>query len=116
VLIAVGLLVNASPFIGLDVHTWRFEGVTQRIALCYFVAAILVLWSGYRGPLIAIVVCLVGYWALLRFVPVPGLGVPGRDIPFMDPDKNIVAWLDRETVHGTSSSMARGISLAALPP
>jgi hypothetical protein len=59
---------------------------------------------------------LVGYWALLRFVPVPGLGVPGRDKPFMDPDKNIVAWLDRETVHGTSSSMARGISLAALPP
>src|SRR6202041_2777876 len=48
VLIAVGLLVNASPFIGLDLHTWRFEGVTQRIALCYFVAAILVLWSGYR--------------------------------------------------------------------
>jgi predicted acyltransferase len=95
VLIAVGLLVNASPFIGLDVHTWRFEGVTQRIALCYFVAAILVLWSGYREQLIAIVVFLVGYWALLRLVPVPGLGMPGRDIPFTDPDKNIVAWLDR---------------------
>jgi predicted acyltransferase len=100
VLIAVGLLVNASPFIGLDLHTWRFEGVTQRIALCYFVAAILVLWSGYRGQFIAIVVCLVGYWALLRFVPVPGLGVPGRDIPFMDPDKNIVAWLDRKLFMG----------------
>src|SRR5271156_4628371 len=100
VLIAVGLLVNASPFIGLDVHTWRFEGVTQRIALCYFVAAILVLWSGYRGQLIAIVVCLVGYWALLRFVPVPGLGVPGRDIPFMDPNQNLAAWLDRKLFMG----------------
>ena len=99
-LIAVGLLVNASPFIGLDLHTWRFEGVTQRIALCYFVAAILVLWSDYRGQLMAIIVCLVGYWALLRFVPVPGLGVPGRDIPFMDPDKNIVAWLDRKLFMG----------------
>jgi len=100
VLIAVGLLVNASPFIGLDLHTWRFEGVTQRIALCYFIAAILVLWSGYSGQLVAIVVCLVGYWALLRFVPVPGLGVPGRDIPFMDPDKNIAAWLDRKLFMG----------------
>ena len=100
VLIAVGLLVNASPFIGLDLHTWRFEGVTQRIALCYFIAAILMLWSGYRGQLVAIVVCLVGYWALLRFVPVPGLGVPGRDIPFMDPDKNIAAWLDRKLFMG----------------
>ena len=31
----------------------------------------------------------------MRFVPVPGLGVPGRDIPFLDHDANIVAWLDR---------------------
>ena len=49
ILTAIGLFVNASPIIGLDVHTWRFEGVTQRIALCYFAAAILVLWSGRRG-------------------------------------------------------------------
>jgi predicted acyltransferase len=100
ILIAVGLFVNASPIIGLDVHAWRLEGVTQRIALCYFVAAILVLWSDFRGQLIAIVVCLVGYWALLGFVPVPGLGVPGRDIPFMDPDKNIAAWFDRKLFMG----------------
>jgi predicted acyltransferase len=100
VLIAVGLLVNASPFIGLDVHTWRFEGVTQRIAICYLVAAILVLWTDYRGQLAAIIMCTAGYWALLRFMPVPGLGVPGRDIPFMDPDKNIAAWLDRKLFMG----------------
>ncbi len=100
ILTAVGLFVNASPIIGLDVHAWRLEGVTQRIALCYFVAAILVLWSDFRGQLIAIAICLVGYWALLRFVSVPGLGVPGRDIPFMDPDKNIVAWLDRKLFMG----------------
>ena len=79
-LIAIGLLVNASPFIGVDFHALRFEGVTQRIALCYFAAAILELWSDRRGQIIAIAACLFGYWALLRFVPVPGLGVPGRDI------------------------------------
>jgi predicted acyltransferase len=100
ILIAVGLFVNASPIVGLDVHSWRFEGVTQRIAFCYFVAAILVLWSDFRGQLIAIVVCLVGYWALLRFVPVPGFGVPGRDVPFMDPNRNIAAWLDRKPFTG----------------
>jgi predicted acyltransferase len=100
ILVAVGLFVNASPIIGVDLHAWRLEGVTQRIAVCYFVAAILVLWSGFRGQLIAIAVCLVGYWALLRFAPVPGLGVPGRDIPFMDPDKNIAAWLDRKLFMG----------------
>ena len=44
-LIAIGLFVNGFPFIGIDWHGFRFEGVTQRIALCYFAAAILVLWS-----------------------------------------------------------------------
>jgi predicted acyltransferase len=100
ILIAIGLFVNASPIIGLDLHTWRFEGVTQRIALCYFAAAILVLWSNRRGQLIALAALLLGYWAILRFVPVPGLGVPGRDIPFMDPDRSIVAWLDRKLFMG----------------
>jgi predicted acyltransferase len=100
ILIAIGLLVNASPIIGLDVHTWRIYGVTQRIALCYFAAAILVLWSNRRGQVIALVTCLVGYWAILRFLPVPGFGVPGRDIPFMDPERNIVAWLDRKLLMG----------------
>lgn len=99
-LIAIGLLVNASPFIGLDLHSWRFEGVTQRIALCYFVAALLELWSGRRAQILAIVACLFGYWALLRFAPVPGLGVPGRDFPFMDPDRNIAAWFDRKLFMG----------------
>jgi predicted acyltransferase len=95
ILIAIGLFVNAMPIIGLDLHTWRIEGVTQRIALCYFAAAVLVLWSDWRGQVVALIACVVGYWALMRFVPVPGLGVPGRDIPFMDPDRNLVAWLDR---------------------
>ncbi len=100
ILIAVGLFVNASPIIGLDLHTWRIYGVTQRIALCYLAAAVLVLWSNWRGQLIALVACLLGYWAILRFVPVPGFGVPGHDIPFMDPERNLVAWLDRKLLMG----------------
>ena len=100
ILIAIGLLVNASPIIGLDLHTWRFEGVTQRIGVCYFFASILELWAGRRAQWIALAVCLVGYWALLRFVPVPGAGVPGRDIPFMDQVQNLPAWLDRALFMG----------------
>jgi predicted acyltransferase len=100
VLIAIGLLVNASPIYGLNVHSWRFEGVTQRIGFCYFFAAILELWGGRRGQLLALLGCLVGYWALLRFVPVPGAGLPGRDIPFMDQVRNLPAWLDRKLFIG----------------
>lgn len=99
-LIAIGMLVNASPIIGLDLHTWRFEGVTQRIGICYFFASILELWAGRRQQWLALVACLVGYWALLRFFPVPGAGVPGRDIPFMDQVQNLPAWLDRKLFMG----------------
>lgn len=42
-----------------------------------------------------LLVCLVGYYILMRFAPVPGFGVPGRDVPLLDCDANIVAWLDR---------------------
>jgi predicted acyltransferase len=100
ILIAIGLLVNASPIIGLDLRTWRFEGVTQRIGICYFIAAILQLWAGRRGQILALAACLVGYWALLRFVPVPGAGFPARDIPFMDQVQNLPAWLDRKLFTG----------------
>jgi predicted acyltransferase len=100
ILIGIGLLVNASPIIGLDFHTWRFEGVTQRIGICYFFASILELWSGRRAQWIALAACLIGYWALLRFAPVPGAGMPGRDIPFMDQVQNLPAWLDRKLFMG----------------
>jgi len=107
ILIAIGLLVNASPIIGLDLHTFRFEGVAQRIALCYLVSAIFVLWSNRRGQWIALGACLIGYWMMMRFVPVPGFGVPGRDIPFMDPDRNLVAWLDRKLFAGHLYNVTR---------
>src|SRR5215468_2733668 len=98
ILIVIGLLVNAFPVYHLA--DWRIEGVLQRIAVCYLFSAMLVLWSDWRGQSLAIFVCLVGYWALLRFAHVPGFGVPGRDIPFLDPDRNIVAWLDRALFPG----------------
>jgi predicted acyltransferase len=107
ILIAIGLLVNASPIIGLDLHTFRFEGVTQRIALCYLVSAIFVLWSNRRGQWIALGACLIGYWMMMRFVPVPGFGVPGRDISFMDSDRNLVAWLDRKLFAGHLYNVTR---------
>jgi predicted acyltransferase len=107
VLIALGLLINISPGIGVDLHGWRIEGVLQRIALCYLMAAALVLWTSRRAQLAAIAAGLLGYWAILRFVPVPGLGAPGHDFPFMDPDRNLVAWLDRALFDGRLYNGAR---------
>ena len=82
------------------IATLRYYGVLQRIASCYLVATLLTLRTTVRQQVAIIATCLIGYWLLMRFVPVPGLGMPVRDIPLLDPDRNIVAWLDRKLLFG----------------
>ncbi len=95
----LGLVLNGFPQLHLD--SWRIYGVLQRIAVCYLLVGIFYLWDRrWQTKLAAIVVALVGYWMLMRWVPVPGAGVPGVDIPFLDKDQNLVAWLDRQIFPG----------------
>jgi len=54
----------------------RLLGVLQRLAICYLAAGILFAHLRPRNLVIVCVALLVGYWALLSFVPVPGLGHP----------------------------------------
>jgi len=94
ILFLLGLVVNNFPFFHLA--NFRFYGVLPRIALCYLiVATFYILAPGWRSKACALVGSLVGYWILMRFVPVPGYGIPGKDIPLLDPNLNLVAWLDR---------------------
>lgn len=99
VLILFGLVVNNFPYFHLA--TARYYGVLPRIGLCYFVVASLFLISPkWKDKVVIAVVCLVGYWALMRFVPVPGFGVPTHEIPINDHDANLTAWLDRHIFSG----------------
>ncbi|MDE3104639.1 MAG: DUF1624 domain-containing protein [Acidobacteriota bacterium] len=94
VLYLLGLLVNSFPHFALS--TMRFYGVLPRIALCYLVIASLYLVSrGWRDKLVLALAALLGYWMLMRLVPVPGYGVPTHQIPLLDRDANLAAWLDR---------------------
>src|SRR5271165_3498355 len=95
ILYLFGLVVNSFPFFNL--HTMRFYGVLPRIAICYFFVATLYLISPeWRDKVALLVAALIGYWLLMRFVPVPGYGLPGRDVPLLDHDGNLAAWLDRQ--------------------
>ncbi|MGC2636917.1 MAG: heparan-alpha-glucosaminide N-acetyltransferase domain-containing protein [Acidobacteriaceae bacterium] len=99
ILFALGLVVNGFPYFPL--HTLRIYGVLQRIALCYLAAGLFYLWRrDAASKVVAIVVLLIAYWILMRFVPVPGYGVPTHQIPLLDPDRNWVAWLDRRLLPG----------------
>src|ERR1700691_5890736 len=99
ILFLLGIFVNGFPL-----FPWghlRIYGVLQRIAICYLVGSLLYLWNRRAANKVALlVVLLVGYWVLMRWVPVPGYGVPGRDILFLDKDANWVAWLDRHIFPG----------------
>ena len=99
VLFALGMFLNGFPN-HYHLATWRVYGVLQRIAICYVITAMLALWTGWRAQIVVAVACLAGYWILMRYVPVPGFGVPNHDIPLLDPDRNVVAWLDRKLLMG----------------
>jgi predicted acyltransferase len=51
---------------------------------------------------------LAGYWAMIRFVPVPGFGVPTRTMPILDPERNLAAWLDRAFTAFTQRTIHTG--------
>src|ERR1700722_116528 len=98
-LFALGMFLNGFPN-QYHLASWRVYGVLQRIAICYVISAILALWANWRGWILTIVGCLVGYWILMRLIPVPGFGVPPHNIPLLDPDRNLAAWLDRRLLAG----------------
>jgi predicted acyltransferase len=82
-LFALGLVYNHflqlgfyTPPLGLDFSGVRIAGVLQRIAVCYGVAALVVLHTGVRGQAAVTAALLLGYWALLALVPAPG-SAPG---------------------------------------
>ncbi|PWB77733.1 MAG: DUF5009 domain-containing protein [Holophagae bacterium] len=98
ILFGLGLLLAGFPF-GLFgsrsfaelLAVWRIPGVLQRIAVCYLVVSLLVLHYRVRTLKLVTVALLVGYWALMTLVPVPGQGAPDID----EPGGHLSAWLDR---------------------
>jgi predicted acyltransferase len=99
ILFALGILIHGFP--SYPLATLRIYGVLQRIAICYFVATVIYLWDRRVATLATVAaVYLLGYWILMRWVPIPGYGVPGRDFPFMDKEINWVSVVDRRLFPG----------------
>lgn len=97
ILILLGLTLQAFSYFLLhnpeSARKFRFPGVLQRLALCYFGAG-LVLLTGWRarGQAAVAAALLLGYYVLMRFVPVPGYGA-GQ----LGPDGgNWASWIDNK--------------------
>ncbi len=73
-LVLLGIVYNGVISDRTLLGSIRIMGVLQRGALCYFFASMLVLYTKPRTQAATAVGILVGYWAIMRFVPVPGYG------------------------------------------
>jgi predicted acyltransferase len=104
----IGLFLNGFP--EFDLSSIRIMGVLQRIALCYLVAGLLYLVTFQREPAAdgsvrvrvnlrvtaaVALALLVGYWALMTFVPVPGHGAG-----HLGKEDNLGAYVDRALMGG----------------
>jgi predicted acyltransferase len=94
ILFILGLIHNG--LFDLNFSEMRYAGVLQRIAVCYAVAAFLFVNFKIRTQAIISAVILLGYWAVMKLVTVPGFG-PG----VLTPEGNLSAYLDRNFLPGS---------------
>jgi predicted acyltransferase len=93
VLILLGFLYYG----GFDNH-WpdiRMLGVLQRIGLCYLFASLLFMHLRLPGLIVSFILLVGGYWALMTFVPVPGIGAG-----LFTETGNLAGWIDERALPG----------------
>ncbi|MGI4749067.1 MAG: acyltransferase family protein [Janthinobacterium lividum] len=88
ILFAIGLILSLFPY--FDFKTVRIPGVIQRIAVVYLIVGLLYLYQTRKTMLITFWVILIGYYLIMTFIPVPGVGYAN-----LNPETNLGAWIDR---------------------
>jgi predicted acyltransferase len=88
ILFALGLFLAGFP--DFNLATIRIPGVLQRIAVCYLTVSLLFLLTTARTQAVVMAGVLLGYWALMALVPVPGFGAGD-----LGKEGNLAAYLDR---------------------
>jgi len=68
-----------------------FAGVLHRIAVAYFFAALFFCFLRTRNLVAVCIGLLAGYWVLMTFLPVPGIGAPDLSAP----GKNLAHYVDQ---------------------
>ncbi|MDT7542155.1 MAG: hypothetical protein QOE33_2059 [Acidobacteriota bacterium] len=88
IIFALGLALTAFPY--NDLATFRIPGVLQRIAVCYFFAAVIFLNTRWRAQALVVAALLLLYWAAMKLIPVPGFGAGDLSMA-----GNLAAYVDR---------------------
>jgi predicted acyltransferase len=67
----------------------RLPGVLQRIGIVYFIISLLYLKTTQKTQLIVASTILLGYWAIMTLIPVPGIGLAN-----LEKGTNLASWID----------------------
>ncbi|MDR3711726.1 MAG: DUF5009 domain-containing protein [Puia sp.] len=86
-LFGLALLLTLIP--AFDFSTMRILGVLQRIAIVFFICAVLYIKTSSKTQIRLFAGLLIGYFLVMTLVPVPGVG-PSN----LEPGTNLAAWLD----------------------
>ncbi|MGV3765970.1 MAG: acyltransferase family protein [Chitinophagaceae bacterium] len=94
ILLLLGMVANGALQLNGYEHT-RFASVLGRIAISCFFAALISLYCSLKGQLLWFAGLLLGYWAMLTWIPVPGFGAG-----VLTPEGNFAAYIDRLLLPG----------------
>lgn len=94
ILFGLGLFLSVYPKIFTEpleaLKNVRIPGVLQRIAVVFFISAVLFIKTSSRTQLKIFIGVLIFYWLIMTLVPVPGVGYAN-----LEKETNLGAWLDR---------------------
>ncbi|RJP69112.1 MAG: DUF5009 domain-containing protein [Ignavibacteriales bacterium] len=97
ILFLLGLFLNTFP--NFNFSDIRIMGVLQRIAVCYFIVSIIFMNTDFKYQVAITVLLLLVYWALMEWIPVPGIGAG-----HYDKVNNFATYFDRFFLQGHMGS------------
>ncbi len=95
ILILLGFLLANRGIQNFELENYRYTHVLMRIGIGWFFATIIYLNTKTRSQILWVVGLLLGYWAIIKLIPVPGYGAG-----VMTPEGNFAGYLDRLLLPG----------------
>lgn len=92
-LILLGLIYQ--DILQFNFEHQRYASVLARIGIAWFLAAVIVLNTSRRGQIYWFIGILLGYWAVMKLIPVPGFGAG-----VLTPEGSLAAYIDQKFLPG----------------
>lgn len=101
--VSIFIIYMILAYSGIEAYeSVRLPGVLQRIGIVYFIASLLYLKTTQRTQLVAAILILLGYWAIMTLIPAPGF-----EITNLEKGTNLAAWADNILLKGHMSEATK---------